>query len=205
MLTCNVVKDLLPNYIDNLVSEKTAHEIADHLTSCADCRSAYEKMKAPLAPIVMQDKNEIDFLKKIKIKGRIRTLKYTAICTGVVVALMAVFFLIFARGTPVNSADLDYRAVVDTNGDFVIEMTLEKSSALSVSMEMIYEGEGEARKLKGFILTPRQMPEFIAEGNRYSFGVSGDSIDDFQNGKFLLSIQFADKTVELTADDFKRD
>ncbi len=202
MLSCNVVIDLLPNYIDGLVSGRTEQEIIDHISGCADCQSVYEKMKTPLSPIVVQDENELDYLKKIREKNRIRTVKYSSVSTGIVLVLVAVFLFIFIRGISVDSGDIDYRAIVGTNGNYGIDMTLLTNSALVVRTEMDYEGEGESRKLKKIILIPRQVPVFIAEGNSYFFGINGSTIEDFKQGRFSFEIQFSDKTVGLEIEDF---
>lgn len=71
MLTCNIVKDLFPNYIDGLVSEETAQEIAEHLTGYADCRTAYAHMKTSVEPIIEQDRKAIDYLKKFERKLKV--------------------------------------------------------------------------------------------------------------------------------------
>ena len=43
---CSVVKDLLPLYLEGLVSEETSQYIGEHLESCQSCRSALEELKA---------------------------------------------------------------------------------------------------------------------------------------------------------------
>lgn len=43
-LSCAVVKDLLPNYIDKLTSEETNQGIEKHLSSCEDCSKVYNDM-----------------------------------------------------------------------------------------------------------------------------------------------------------------
>jgi len=49
MLNCNVVKDLLPNYIDGLTSVETKLEVLEHIASCADCNEIYTQMQAPIS------------------------------------------------------------------------------------------------------------------------------------------------------------
>lgn len=44
-ISCNAVKDLLPLFIDNAVSEATKKEVAEHLKLCETCRSEYELLK----------------------------------------------------------------------------------------------------------------------------------------------------------------
>ena len=41
-LNCCVVRDLLPLYVENMVSEQTAELIRQHLTECPDCQNEYE-------------------------------------------------------------------------------------------------------------------------------------------------------------------
>ena len=39
MKHCDLVKDLLPLYAENLLSEESRSVVADHLASCPDCRA----------------------------------------------------------------------------------------------------------------------------------------------------------------------
>lgn len=70
MLKCYIVKDLLPSYIDELLSEETTAEVEQHLKECDDCRLDYEKMKAPVkTPLMSTTDMEVDFLKKVRHKA----------------------------------------------------------------------------------------------------------------------------------------
>lgn len=46
---CNIIKDLLPLYAENMVSSDTAAFVEEHLKSCAECRREYEGTKEPQA------------------------------------------------------------------------------------------------------------------------------------------------------------
>ena len=37
-LDCCVVRDLLPLYVENMVSDQTAEQIKQHLAECSDCQ-----------------------------------------------------------------------------------------------------------------------------------------------------------------------
>lgn len=70
-IPCEVVKDLLPSYIDGLTSEVSGEAIAEHLAQCQSCREVLEAMQCPEdIPIEQKEKVEIDFLKKQKRKLR---------------------------------------------------------------------------------------------------------------------------------------
>lgn len=69
-ISCHIIKDLLPLYLDDLVSEESAVEIEQHINSCPDCREYYENIKSELLEEQKQKQEEnyreINYLKKIK-------------------------------------------------------------------------------------------------------------------------------------------
>lgn len=46
-MNCNVVKDLIPLYIDRCCSEESEKIVEEHIENCAVCRKLLEDMKAP--------------------------------------------------------------------------------------------------------------------------------------------------------------
>lgn len=68
-IQCNIVKDLLPLYMDELTSEETNLWIRTHLEECSDCQKDYQMLKASLttSDSVKNEKKllEINYLKKI--------------------------------------------------------------------------------------------------------------------------------------------
>ena len=47
-IPCEVVRDLLPSYIDELTSEVTNRIVRDHLEGCEECRKVYGSMTGSL-------------------------------------------------------------------------------------------------------------------------------------------------------------
>ena len=47
-ITCNVIKDILPLYIDRVVSEDTQKIVDEHLAECSLCRDEMNKLKKTL-------------------------------------------------------------------------------------------------------------------------------------------------------------
>ncbi len=69
-ITCNVVKDILPLYIDDVVSDDTRKIVEEHLGSCSACRIEAEEMKRGIE-IPLDSQIEIDeagMIKDLKIK-----------------------------------------------------------------------------------------------------------------------------------------
>lgn len=68
-LKCEIVRDLLPNYIEKLTSDTTNEYMESHLSECDDCRKACEEMESQIASEKAPEVKEFGkFLKKIKTK-----------------------------------------------------------------------------------------------------------------------------------------
>lgn len=50
-MDCNVVRDLIPLYIDGCCSEESAKIVQEHVASCDACRELLEEMRKPAAVI----------------------------------------------------------------------------------------------------------------------------------------------------------
>ncbi len=46
-LSCPIVRDLLPSYVEGLTEEETAQAVKAHLDDCPDCARLYTAMSAP--------------------------------------------------------------------------------------------------------------------------------------------------------------
>lgn len=106
-IPCEVIRDLLPSYIDELTSETTNQLVREHLDDCAGCRAVYASMRAPEREpeAEAQEQKEIDFLKKNKKRNRRIVLGSIA---GALLIIAAVFCLrVFLIG---NSDELQWDA-----------------------------------------------------------------------------------------------
>ncbi len=45
---CNIIRDLLPSYIENLTSDDTNTYIENHIKECSDCSTAIKNMKTDI-------------------------------------------------------------------------------------------------------------------------------------------------------------
>lgn len=76
---CNIIRDLLPLYAENMVSSDTAAFVEEHLEGCETCRKEYERMKEPQPTQEISDAAPLLKLsRKMKIK-RIQTMALTAV------------------------------------------------------------------------------------------------------------------------------
>ena len=71
---CNIVQDLLPNYIENLTNEETNKFIDEHLKECSECNQILKSMQKDLkVDDTVRDKKTVKYFKKYK--SKLRTLR----------------------------------------------------------------------------------------------------------------------------------
>lgn len=76
---CNIVRDLLPLYIENMVSEDTAAFIKEHLANCPACSKALGDMNTPTMPVAKMDVAPLKNIKKKLHKNKVQTIAFTVI------------------------------------------------------------------------------------------------------------------------------
>ena len=52
-LSCDIIRDLLPLYAEELASGDSQEAVKAHLNGCEGCRRAYEKMKE--SPVIIRE------------------------------------------------------------------------------------------------------------------------------------------------------
>lgn len=85
---CNIIRDLLPLYAENMVSPDTADFVEEHLKGCASCKQEYERAKEPQP--VREDSGAAPLL------NLSRKLLYKRVQTVAVTALFVAALLISA-------------------------------------------------------------------------------------------------------------
>ena len=92
---CNIVRDILPLYVEDIASEDTALFLQEHISVCSKCRAEYESMKNPDVITSIQkestplDAAPIKAIKKLLIIKRMQTIIFTAM---IVMALLISFY-----------------------------------------------------------------------------------------------------------------
>ena len=67
-LPCDIVQDLLPSYVDGILSDTSTCAVAKHLQSCKTCHDMYDDMVTDelRQDNTDQQEKEIDYLKKVR-------------------------------------------------------------------------------------------------------------------------------------------
>lgn len=62
-ITCEIIKDILPLYYDNICSQDSRKLVEEHLAECANCRKVLELMNSDIK--IKNDIDDINAMKKI--------------------------------------------------------------------------------------------------------------------------------------------
>lgn len=142
-LSCAVVRDLLPSYIDKLTSEETNRAVEQHLEGCADCRKVLSAMQGEGGPAAAENKaepKEIDYLKKV------RTGTWKRVVAGIVAAAFlfgtGAWIKVHRIGSPVDPSAVNFTRVV-VSGDTVAVAGNFKDKSLGVThADMLLKDNG---------------------------------------------------------------
>lgn len=107
---CDIVKDLMPLYIDDLLSENSKKFVEDHMDSCESCKKYYEKLSSEIEiPVSKEarfsDLRPIEYLKSNLSKKIIKKVLATVLVVGLCVG--AFLFAILYK-LPVDSQKMDF-------------------------------------------------------------------------------------------------
>lgn len=110
-LNCEIVQDLLPNYIEGLTGESTNQSIRAHLAGCEECRRALELMTRDTQGMKGAPPKQINFMKKIKRRQWL----ITGVSVAIVAALLiGAYYLYGTRDFPVPASDVTISDVYRT-------------------------------------------------------------------------------------------
>ena len=84
-ISCSTIKDILPLYVDQVVSADTHDMVTEHLKICPDCRKLYEQMTSKVA-IPME--NDAKPLHRFKKAWKMKKIRIAAISVIVTLALV---------------------------------------------------------------------------------------------------------------------
>lgn len=209
-MKCEIIRDLMPSYIDGLTSEESNREVEEHLDGCRDCREYYLEMKAELSGEELtketreKQKKEIQPFYKMK-KAAVRRVVSAVIATAAVcLVLFGAYMMYYEKGTTAESdaVKITYEKV---NGVVTIGF-LPKDEKTYLDVFVGHdEGEETGIEIVKYHVSPFRKP--IRRGGYYGITfIDEDTILDSGSGKKIdltgeeeIEIKFADgtKTVNI--------
>lgn len=118
---CNIIRDILPLYAEDIASHDTAEFVEEHLKTCSECRKEYERMQEPEAiPTNSYTVPLVKLKRKMRAK-KIQTVVFTAIL--VIALLVSAFAVMSAPEYFPYSSDL---LSITENADKSITITFDE-------------------------------------------------------------------------------
>lgn len=140
-LNCEIVRDLLPSFVEGLTGDATNTAIEEHLSTCAECSATLQRMKE-LEQQQTAPNPEVDYLKKVRRRSTGRSL-----VIGIALMLIGISLLLFGFfyvGTALDASELSCHVSVD-GGTVNVSGTIAGSSGLGVSRVVFSDSSGIVR------------------------------------------------------------
>lgn len=104
-IKCEVIRDLLPLYEDDVVSQETRKLVQEHLNTCPDCREELQKISVPVCLPPDEDSQLLERFNHKRREKRRRKRKLELACAGAAAVLILIFCLWYTH-VPRSWADI---------------------------------------------------------------------------------------------------
>lgn len=208
---CNIIRDILPLYIENMISQDTVSFVEEHLNGCAECRTELESMKNSINFEQMYESssdeagNDIVPLKVLKRKMRNRkilTIVLSSLSGAVIIGSMIFYFCLYGIPAHSDKIKLQTEFQYDDSGYldqiFVLHMMHFDGLSLNATVKNVYETDEYGQKfLVGYEITPRTMVfDWGQNAGSYTLGYTYfDDVAPDEEFDFTITVKFKDKTV----------
>lgn len=146
---CNLIKDILPLYVEDMVSTDTREFVSEHLEHCAECHAEFEHMGKPAEFILDTDIAPLKRIKKELFIKRLQTIFFTLI---LVCSIVAVIFAILTSPNFFPYSDSLVNVIDNPNGNIIIAFD-NKVTGYSCIKEFNSETETEVYRINAWSTT----------------------------------------------------
>jgi len=193
-MKCEIIKDLLPSYIEGLTSVESNSEIENHLEGCAQCRETLEAMKSEIiTPNIEINKKNIKPFKKLNKK----VIKAVLITLVSCVFIFGIYMFLFGFGWNVQSDEI---TVAYSNNNEVITVDFELKNSNKALNYWSHFDKNMICHIKFTECYVGCLDDRGDQPNRFSYGINYKDETGKQRiltDKDYLVIQYKDKTEKL--------
>ena len=194
-LSCAIVEDLLPTYVEGLTSEETNMAVESHLASCPACaakRAAMGAEDVPSEEAAGEASREVDYLKKVRRRGRRRIMLAVLATLLVLAAGFAAKALLI--GSPLDPDRMVVTSFYQWDGRFQV-------TVVSTDSGVAFHGWTEENQDGVVSITARSvLPSFLyhTDGGTRSFSSKG--VTEIWLGKVGEGRLIWQEDTEISAD-----
>ncbi len=201
MKECDIVQDLLIGYNDGTLKEESKKLVNNHLEKCEICQSVLQEIQND--NIQINEKEKIDYLKKIRIKSRIKSI---IIAIGIILIIFLIIFLnkFFKINSICNKAEKSlssnniYRETIQPLGDYGTGVTKSyfKDGKYKAINEKYTDNGVEIESIKYTSLDSDEIIT-IYENEKKAVIEKGEITRHFNTEEFLKGIPFMPNNIIL--------
>ena len=178
-LTCGVVRDLLPSYVEGLTSPESNTAVERHLSGCPDCAQLRVALTGAPEQATPEDAKEVDYLKKVKRRGWRRVA--AAVAVTVLLFAVGIATKLFVIGTPIQTQGMSWTINTEVPGQLDIRVYSIWSGTACRQWETEQEPEGIVR------ITCRQvLPSPISNSGDYRAVLNTEGVNAVYLGDQLI-------------------
>ena len=194
-IKCTIIQDVLPLYIDEVVSEDTKEMVDDHLQHCVTCQKEYESMEQDLYIPV---ENKVSLFKNISKKWRKKKVIISLVSILVTaIILMGAFSYVVYYETVIPYSKNLINIDMQNDNQLVSHYYGKSYSSVSETLPKLLEIDGEKKNIS-FIAYKKTVAESPSRSltNKEKNLNEQDYIWEFSESEKIDAIYYVDYEIE---------
>lgn len=195
---CSIVRDVLPLYMENMVSEGTAAFVKEHLAGCPDCATELDRLKSGRqidqteVPQREKDARAITAVKKKIAKRIVKTVAAVCLVFAVLISGVVVYTGI---GYPVTKDNISLSTHIEGGYSYIVlETEAGKSLSFDSKTEDIFNEKNEVCGQRITLYNLQYHNRFSQSVNTMSWGSPIDSESPY----IEVRIELEDGTLQVS-------
>ena len=186
---CEIIRDLLPGYAEQLLSRSGMQAVRDHLDRCPDCQKIHEQMQKEVLETTpsLEDRRALDGFRKIR--RRTRHLKLLAAGTLILMlsGVLCGFLMLFVIGKPAGTSWIDFASCsYDEETD---SLTIQGHAGNLNIQKVLWEEDDSENTLINVLVYETEALPFTAETHDFTI-----TIPDIKGRDVCLACPNYDRT-----------
>lgn len=143
-MECKIIQDLLLGYIDNTLNTESKKLVEKHLLECENCKERLQEIKKDIDENENNQQKEIDYLKKIRRKSKIKSIFMS-------ISIVFIVFLIYYFTKFIKISSIINKGEKTLNSNNIFIERVDTSYDVS-SVYRKYFKNGKYKEVMGFYL-----------------------------------------------------
>lgn len=136
---CNIIRDLMPLYLDEVVSEESKKLVEDHLPSCLECQHYLEDLKLELD---VEKESDVNVIKKLTRMKNLRFIRNFLIVLNSLL-ILGIIGAYLVGNVPITLTDGEVKALGDAGAITGLEYRHSFEGKVEAETRTIMENEEE--------------------------------------------------------------